>query len=81
MLLIAGASRGEIVIVAEEVMDSKYTISLQLSASHLDKKDFFGKVRYALNVHVHACILDYYSALTTCTTSYIQIEIVHYRFV
>ena len=39
-----GASRGEIVIVAEEVQDSKYTISMQLSASHLDKKDFFGKV-------------------------------------
>ena len=65
MLLIAGASRGEIVIVAEEVMDSKYTISLQLSASHLDKKDFFGKVCYALNVHVPACILEYYSALTS----------------
>ena len=39
-----GASRGEIVIVAEEVQDSKYTIAMQLSASHLDKKDFFGKV-------------------------------------
>ena len=31
-------------IVAEEVQDSKYTIAMQLSASHLDKKDFFGKV-------------------------------------
>ena len=39
-----GASRGEIVIVAEEVQDSKYNIVMQLSASHLDKKDFFGKV-------------------------------------
>ena len=39
-----GASRGEIVILAEEVQDSKYTIAMQLSASHLDKKDFFGKV-------------------------------------
>lgn len=45
----AGASRGEIVILAEEVQDSKYTISMQLSASHLDKKDFFGKV------HVDTC--------------------------
>ena len=39
-----GASRGEIVIIAEEVQDSKYNIAMQLSASHLDKKDFFGKV-------------------------------------
>ena len=44
--LITGASRGEIVIVAEEVQDSKYTIQMQLSAGHLDKKDFFGKVLY-----------------------------------
>ena len=43
-LPIIGASRGEIVIVAEEVQDSKYSISMQLSAGHLDKKDFFGKV-------------------------------------
>ena len=39
-----GAPRGEIVIIAEEVQDSKYNIAMQLSASHLDKKDFFGKV-------------------------------------
>lgn len=44
--LITGASRGEIVILAEEVQDSKYTIQMQLSAGHLDKKDFFGKVLY-----------------------------------
>ena len=44
VFLISEAPRGEIVVLAEEVMDSKYTISMQLSAAHLDKKDFFGKV-------------------------------------
>lgn len=41
----SGASRGQIIIVAEEVQDSKFTIHMQLEASKLDKKDFFGKVR------------------------------------
>lgn len=39
-----GATRGQISIVAEEVQDSKFTIHMQLAASKLDKKDFFGKV-------------------------------------
>ena len=36
--------RGKITLQTEEVADSKYTISFQLSATKLDKKDFFGKV-------------------------------------
>lgn len=39
-----GAPGGEIIIVAEEVQDSKYTVHMQLSGTKLDKKDFFGKV-------------------------------------
>lgn len=39
-----GESRGRIILQTEEVADSKYTISFQLSATKLDKKDFFGKV-------------------------------------
>ena len=31
---------------AEEVQDSKFTVHMQLSASKLDKKDFFGKVSH-----------------------------------
>lgn len=42
--LLPGAPRGKIRLQTEEVADSKYSISLQLSASKLDKKDFFGKV-------------------------------------
>lgn len=42
---ISGASRGQIIILAEEVQDSKFTIHMQLSATKLDKKDLFGKVR------------------------------------
>lgn len=40
----AGAPRGKIRLQTEEVPDSKYSISLQLSATKLDKKDLFGKV-------------------------------------
>ena len=43
-MLHIGAARGKITIQAEEVGDSKFTIQMQLSASKLDKKDFFGKV-------------------------------------
>ncbi len=39
---------GKIVIQAEEIQDSKYTITMQLSATKLDKKDFFGKVSVSL---------------------------------
>ena len=39
-----GASRGKIKLQTEEIADSKYTIGLHLSATKLDKKDFFGKV-------------------------------------
>ena len=39
-----GAPRGKIKLQTEEVADSKFSIALQLSASKLDKKDFFGKV-------------------------------------
>lgn len=42
-LRLKGESRGKIRLQAEEVLDSKYLISLQLSATKLDKKDFFGK--------------------------------------
>jgi len=51
-LRMKGASRGQIMIQAEEVQDSKYNIHMQLSASKLDKKDFFGKVCVCVCVHV-----------------------------
>ena len=35
---------GKVHIQGEEVADNKFDISLQLAASNLDKKDFFGKV-------------------------------------
>ncbi|XP_019852495.1 PREDICTED: copine-9-like isoform X2 [Amphimedon queenslandica] len=38
-----GEPRGGIRITVEEVQDSKFDVTLQLSASKLDKKDFFGK--------------------------------------
>lgn len=40
-----GKPRGNIIIGAEEIEDSKFEVTLQLSASKLDKKDFFGKVK------------------------------------
>ena len=40
-----GNSRGKIVIRVEEVQDSKFNIEMHLTATKLDKKDFFGKVR------------------------------------
>lgn len=43
-VLYLGKSRGDICIMAEEVSDTKFDITLQLSANGLDKKDFFGKV-------------------------------------
>ena len=42
--LLPGKPRGDIIIAAEEVADTKFEITLQLSATNLDKKDFFGKV-------------------------------------
>ncbi len=39
-----GTVTGEIIITAEEVRDSKFSLHMQLSASKLDKKDLFGKV-------------------------------------
>ncbi|XP_064406207.1 copine-9-like isoform X1 [Halichondria panicea] len=38
-----GATRGKIVIRVEEVQDSKFNIEMHLTATKLDKKDFFGK--------------------------------------
>lgn len=35
---------GKVHIQGEEVADNKFDIFLQLAASNLDKKDFFGKV-------------------------------------
>ena len=46
VVIIVGEPRGNIAITAEEVADSKFDISMQLSGSNLDKKDFFGKVSY-----------------------------------
>ena len=39
-----GAPTGKITIQAEEVQDSKFIVDFQLSATKLEKKDFFGKV-------------------------------------
>ena len=40
----SGEKRGTITVQAEEVQDSKFTITMQLAANKLDKKDLFGKV-------------------------------------
>ena len=45
---IIGQPRGNIAITAEEVADSKFDITMQLSGSNLDKKDFFGKVSFCI---------------------------------
>ena len=37
-------SCGKIHLMAEELQDNKFDVHIQLSASKLDKKDFFGKV-------------------------------------
>ena len=37
-------SCGVVHIIGEEVQDSRYMIAMKLSCTHLDKKDFFGKV-------------------------------------
>ena len=42
--LFSGEPRGNISIIAEEIEDTKFEVTLQLSGSKLDKKDFFGKV-------------------------------------
>ena len=48
----SGEGRGQIIVQAEEVQDSKFTVHMQLSASKLDKKDFFGKVsKYLMLSH------------------------------
>ena len=47
----AGAPRGKIRLQTEEVADSKFSIIQQLSASKLDKKDFFGKVSEYTGIH------------------------------
>ena len=46
MLLFLGrnGSCGKIHLMAEELQDNKFDVHVQLSASKLDKKDFFGKV-------------------------------------
>ena len=39
-----GNPAGKITIQAEEVQDSKFVVDFELSATKLEKKDFFGKV-------------------------------------
>ena len=46
--IFTGASRGKITLQTEEVADSKFNIAMRLSATKLDKKDFFGKVSVKL---------------------------------
>ena len=48
---------GKVHIQGEEVADNKFDIFLQLAASNLDKKDFFGKV---CNVHTISYGLHWY---------------------
>ena len=44
-MFIVHRSCGFVHVVAEEVADSKYDVTMELYAKKLDKKDFFGKVR------------------------------------
>ena len=57
LLHVLGVTRGTISVVAEEMQDSKFDVTMQLSAVKLDKKDFFGKVVYTL--HCILCLLYY----------------------
>ena len=45
-------------IVAEELEDSKYDITMQLSATKLDKKDFFGKVCVCVREHAVQRVIE-----------------------
>ena len=45
--------RGTITVQAEEVQDSKFSITMQLAANKLDKKDLFGKVATPLTPSPH----------------------------
>ena len=63
-----GKARGNIIIGAKEIEDSKFEVTLQLSAAKLDKKDFFGKVQkslvYKINNNSHCFIVvDYFVLL------------------
>ena len=49
----SGEIRGQIIVQAEEVQDSKFVVQMQLSASKLDKKDLFGKVSKVTLVTCH----------------------------
>ena len=42
-MFIVHRSCGFVHVVAEEVADSKYDVTMELYAKKLDKKDFFGK--------------------------------------
>ena len=59
--LFSGEPRGNISIIAEEIEDTKFEVTLQLSGSKLDKKDFFGKV--IIN-NDHLKILIYFSVFS-----------------
>ena len=63
----SGAPRGKIRLQTEEVADSKFSIGMQLSASKLDKKDFFGKVcaSLVLGVRMYHVYTMYYSSYIT----------------
>ena len=52
--IVGRQSCGNVHITGEEVEDSKNQVHMQMYASNLDKKDFFGKVRYG---PVRYCIL------------------------
>ena len=45
MHAVVSGPRGKIHFVAEELQDNKFDIHFELSASKLEKKDLFGKVR------------------------------------
>ena len=61
--IFTGASRGKITLQTEEVADSKFNIALRLSATKLDKKDFFGKVSIKMTWHIfirgHGTVISY----------------------
>lgn len=47
--------RGKIHLMAEELQDNKFDIYFELSASKLEKKDFFGKV-CSEPTHIHMVV-------------------------
>ena len=62
--LFSGEPRGNISIIAEEIEDTKFEVTLQLSGSKLDKKDFFGKV-IINNDHLKILLFSIFSLIRT----------------